>query len=254
MRDFTLYKYRELLQGIIKAEYSFVTDVDAFKSGKKVILMRHDIDVWPENALKMAKLEHKLGVKAMYYFRMKKCSFDPEIILQIKNLGHEIGYHYEELSDTKGNIAEAYELFKNNLNRFRELLPITTIVMHGRALSRWDSKKIWEKYSYKDLGIEFEPYFDIDFNEVKYYTDTGGMWDGDKYSIRDFVKDDLKIQVHTTNDFIDKINKGIINSKLHLTVHPDRWNDNLFVWLFVFFRVNVKNIPKMMLKNLRAKR
>jgi len=45
--------------------------------------------------------------------------------------------------------------------------------MHGSPLSKYDNRKIWEKYDYRDYGIIAEPYFDIDFNEVFYMTDKG---------------------------------------------------------------------------------
>ena len=59
--------------------------------------------------------------------------------------------------------------------------------MHGSPRSRFDNKSLWKKYDYKDYGIIGEPYFDIDFNDVFYLTDTGRRWDGDKVSVRDKV-------------------------------------------------------------------
>jgi len=42
-----------------------------------------------------------------------------------------------------------------------------------------------------DLGpggiSQWEPYFDVDFKEVLYLTDTGRRWDGDAFNIRDKV-------------------------------------------------------------------
>ena len=42
-------------------------------------------------------------------------------------------------------------------------------------------------YDYRDYGIIAEPYFDVDFDEVFYLTDTGRRWDGDSVSVRDKV-------------------------------------------------------------------
>ena len=57
--------------------------------------------------------------------------------------------------------------------------------MHGSPLSRYDNRKLWEKYDYREFGIIGEPYFDIDFNKVLYLTDTGRRWDGEAVSVRD---------------------------------------------------------------------
>ena len=40
----------------------------------------------------------------------------------------------------------------------------------------------------EDYGIIAEPYFDLDFDEVFYLTDTGRRWDGDDVSVRDKVE------------------------------------------------------------------
>ena len=60
--------------------------------------------------------------------------------------------------------------------------------MHGSPLLEWDHRLIWEKYDYRDFGIIGEPYFDVDFGDVLYLTDTGRRWDGDAFNIRDKVE------------------------------------------------------------------
>ena len=59
--------------------------------------------------------------------------------------------------------------------------------MHGSPLSKYDNKKIWEKYDYRDFGIIGDPSFDIDYDEVFYITDTGRAWNNSNVSIRDKV-------------------------------------------------------------------
>jgi hypothetical protein len=76
----------------------------------------------------------------------------------------------------------------------REIAPAVTICMHGSPLSKWDSRLLWQKYNYRDFGITGEPYFDIDFSQVLYLTDTGRRWDGEKVGLRDraYVKASAK--------------------------------------------------------------
>ena len=59
--------------------------------------------------------------------------------------------------------------------------------MHGSPMSRWDSRLLWKYYDYHDFGIVGEPYFDVNFDEVLYLTDTGRRWDGGAVSVRDKV-------------------------------------------------------------------
>jgi len=68
----------------------------------KLVVLRHDIDGKLGNALRMAELEHELGIQSTYYFGFPY-TFKPEIIGKIQALGHEVGYHYEVLS--KANSA-----------------------------------------------------------------------------------------------------------------------------------------------------
>jgi len=83
--------------------------------------------------------------------------------------------------------------FEWNLEKLRKFYPVKTICMHGSPLSKYDNRKLWEKYDYRDYGIIDEPYFDIDFNVVFYLTDTGRRWDGDSVSVRDKVVRGLEV-------------------------------------------------------------
>ena len=64
---------------------------------EKVVILRHDVDRLPGNALKMAGLEHGMDIAATYYFRAVPVSWDEGIIREIAGMGHEVGYHYENL-------------------------------------------------------------------------------------------------------------------------------------------------------------
>ena len=66
---------------------------------RDLIILRHDVDRLPENSLETAKIEHDLGINGTYYFRIGPESYDENIIKQIAGLGHEVGYHYEKLSE-----------------------------------------------------------------------------------------------------------------------------------------------------------
>ena len=57
------------------------------------------MDRLPGNSLKTALLENNFGIRATYFFRTIPQTFKPEIIKEIADLGHEIGYHYENLSE-----------------------------------------------------------------------------------------------------------------------------------------------------------
>jgi len=99
----------------------------------------------------------------------------------------------------------AIDDFRLNLEKLRKLYPVKTICMHGSPLSKWDNRLIWEKYDYRDFGTIAEPYFDVDFKEVLYLTDTGRSWNNSTSSLRDKVNSKFDITIKDTNHLIEKI-------------------------------------------------
>ena len=131
MRDFTNLVYKFFLQKLYSKGYSFYTLKSFIKQVQigKVIILRHDVDRLAKNALAIAKIEKSLNIKASYYFRIVKESYDENIIKQIADLGHEIGYHYEDLSICKGDYESAIKHFELNLEKFGSV--------GGRPLVYW---------------------------------------------------------------------------------------------------------------------
>lgn len=235
--DFTLKKYGELCLAI-KRNYSIITLFEYLANhqncrnknlipDEKICILRHDIDRNVKSALKMAELEQKLGIRSSYYFRYPY-TFKEDQIVKIKNLGHEIGYHYETLSKTKGDYKKAIKLFEEELNAFRKICNIKTICMHGSPLSPYDNRNLWDKYDYNNYEIIGEAYLSI--SNVRYFSDTGRNWN-DRNSLRDnlsginqvFRNKDL---LQSTDDLISYLQNNF-DSDVYLTVHPERWAYNI---------------------------
>ena len=382
--DFTLKTYKNLLQALKTRGFSFYTfsrylQQEHPNEPKQQVILRHDVDLLPKNALQTAKIEHSLGIRSTYFFRIIPETFKPDIIQQIADVGHEIGYHYEDLTlaaesvgsssgseqseenndkkiqswvrrirpaaagargkrgsgkersqrsevggqQTKTNTVEthgraytnynsrastnnrryvihrilktiksnknkigisedsipisergfpfrglrgargqadlithAYELFRYHLEQLRQYVPVKTICMHGSPKSKYDSKDLWKYYDYRKLGILGEPYFDIDFNEVFYLTDTGRRWDGWKVSLRDKVpqQEQWKEQglvFHSTQEIIKAAENNQLPNKIMITTHPQRWTDRPVPWVKEFLWQNVKNVGKYFLVKLK---
>jgi len=254
--DFTLKIYKQLLESLLSTGYKFVPFGDycaesSDYSGGKFVMLRHDVDLKAENSLATAKIEHSLGVRASYYFRVVPQSNKPEIIKAIAGLGHEIGYHYEDMAICGGDTEKAIEHFKDKLQYFRQFYPVKTICMHGAPRSKYDGKDLWKKYDYRDYGIIGEPYFDVDFNQIFYLTDTGRCWDGSKYSVRDKVQTTFTQTYHTTSQIITAANEGSLPNQIMITTHPQRWTDSKHQWLKELLLQNTKNIVKRIIISLR---
>jgi len=102
-RDFTLEIYKQLISELKKAGYSFQRVEDFIqKPVDRVVVLRHDVDLRKWAAIRLAKYEASIDIKSTYYFRIGQQSYSPIIIKQIVDLGHEIGYHYEDLASCNG--------------------------------------------------------------------------------------------------------------------------------------------------------
>lgn len=299
MYDFNLNTYISLLEKIGKQGFSFTTFTDFIdKPQDKKVVLRHDVDTHKENSLQFARIQYKMGIVGTYYFRIIPQSFDEKVIEEIARLGHEIGYHYETMDTECKKIKDkskktividyyllvdnAYEEFCRNLEIFRKIVPVITICMHGSPLSKYDNRAIWEKYDYKKLGILADPYFDVDFDDVFYLTDTGRRWDGELVSVRDKAQSteyraqsidpfkDWKVKqneinsrmpntanriqfpkFHSTFDVIKAAEEGLLPDKIMMTFHPQRWTDKPIPWVKELIWQNVKNVGKYFLVKMR---
>ncbi len=259
--DFTIKKYRKLIDALNKFGYRFMSYAEylAVKPGDrgKIVVMRHDVDLKPQNSLITAKVEHEAGAKATYYFRAVPESWDETVIREIAGMGHEVGYHYESLTTCNGDVKAAYKDFCQHLEELRKLVPVQTICMHGSPRSPYDSKDIWKKYDYKPLGIIGEPYLDTDFSRMLYLTDTGRCWDGFKVSVRDKVEgyqEQWEAQgwaFHSTDEIITALLTGRLPARIMITTHPQRWTDSVGPWCKELLLQNAKNIVKRVLIMIR---
>ncbi len=252
-RDFTLHIYLKLINSLSSSGFSFQTFNEFLINPKtKVVLLRHDVDKKPENSLAFAKLQFELGIKGVYYFRAKKCSWNEKIIEEIASLGHEIGYHYENMATAKGNIDKAKVDFEMNLAQLRKIVKVSTICMHGSPFSKYDNRDIWKSIDYKKFGIIGEPYFDLDFDKTLYLTDTGRSWNARNTSIRDKVNSRHDFQFNSTDELISSIDNNELPNSIMINFHPQRWNENKVAWFTEIISQSVKNPIKRLVNSIQT--
>ncbi len=240
--DFTLNTYNQILSELIQSGYEFQTFSAFIRHPKpKSVILRHDVDLLPKNSLEFARIQAAKNVKGVYYFRSVPQSWDEKIIKEISLMGHEIGYHYECLTTHKGNVNLAIEQFKTDLEKLRAIANVDTVCMHGSPMSKFDSKDLWKEYNYEDFGIIGEPYFDVNFNEVLYLTDTGRTWKNKNISVRDHVDSKYTFDISSSNDIIEKLKKGDLPGQIMFNFHPQRWTNKPFQWTKELVLQNIKN-------------
>lgn len=172
-------EYREILEFATTNGYSFLTLEEFYRSlsessqeHSKYIIIRHDIDTDPSAALDFAQAEAEHGIHATYFFRIK--TWDQCIVRAIKDQGHEVGYHFEEIATytkqhrlrTKGAVERSLpmirEMFYRNLTDLRRQNSIDSFASHGdfanRKLKVSNSLLLMNEKLRKEQGILYEAY------------------------------------------------------------------------------------------------
>jgi len=173
---YRLKKYEQLLVELSNDKYVVKPFKDYF-SGKKnnpnkvTVFIRHDVDISLRRQQKMAKLEKKHGIKTTYLFRLhaEKYKFEQAIPI-IQNLveeDFEIGFHYETLTQTKGDNKRAIKLFAEELKQIREITPIHIVAAHG---DKYKNRSIWSSLPKDELEI----WSAYDMKNNHYISDAGG--------------------------------------------------------------------------------
>jgi hypothetical protein len=269
--DFTIIRYKQLITALQDAGYSFQTFSEYLETPTlKAVILRHDVEKNIGNAVQLGAVLHQAGIKGTFFIRLLNQKNFTESVLQLAEQGHEIGYHYDDLTACKGNYEQAIQRFSANLEKLRTLAPVQTIVAEGAPLSKHDNRTLWQHYNYRDYGIIGEPYFDVDFSRVLYLTDTGRRWDGYNVSVRDKIPGHQErweregLVFHSTKDIIKALPStpivpinaqrclsSPINAKRCLSVaegmftfHPQRWHPFGIAWLKELVLQRVKNVVK----------
>lgn len=245
--DFTFDKYRLLINCLKSSGYDILPVKDYLENRpeSEFVILRHDVDRVPKKSLKIAELEAKEDVRSTYYVRYPH-TFESEIIERISNLGHEIGYHYEVFSKADGDHRKALELFREELKKFREVVDVKTVCMHGSPLSKYDNKELWENLNYEEHGLLGEAYFSIDDFDIYYFTDTGRRWD-EKYNLRDKHRYNKVEGIKSTKELTEILN-GRNFKKLYITTHPAKWGGGSLECLYLWAKDFVFNMGKKVLQ------
>ena len=139
--DFTIKSYINLLKGLISSGYKYETFSDYLEqSSERAVILRHDVDLLPKNSLHFAQIQSELGIRGSYYFRAVPESWSENIIKEIKALGHEVGYHYENMDTCNGDVDKAWDDFRYHLDKLRKLVEVKTIFIHGSHISKFYNK------------------------------------------------------------------------------------------------------------------
>ena len=168
--DFSYDHYRSILLNL-KERYKF-SDFD--NNSTNDVILRHDIDISLDYALRMAKIENELGVHATYFILFHAETYNPfnphstQTVKEILKLGHKIGLHYNLLY---------YE--NNNLDPVESILnEITAMEYHYNTnINVVAAHQPTKKYVALDLPKHIKSTYADEFtNDRKYLSESNRNW------------------------------------------------------------------------------
>jgi len=173
--DFSYRHFFEVIDSV-KEKYYFgtISEFPKLMKTKKFILLRHDVDVSLDYALKMAELEYEHGLKATYFVLLHSDYYNALSksnqykIKKISNFGHEIGLHYDSTfakfdDQILDMVIQEAELLGNLID-----YKITSIAPHNVSFT--SKKIIYDHLNFIDVT---DPKI---LNSVKYISDSVQNW------------------------------------------------------------------------------
>jgi hypothetical protein len=169
--------YDSILDLAIKNGYILTSLADwyehGFYNGRKVIVLRHDVDFNPKGAYKMFLKEKERGIKSTFYFRWS--TLNHKIASKMLSAGFEVSLHFETLATycKKNGIYQAKDITEDIKNHCNEILSqevkrfenkygkVKTICSHGdiwNMIVGIPNFSILKKTFCLENGIYFETY------------------------------------------------------------------------------------------------
>tara|TARA_B100000427_G_scaffold34558_2_gene25106 strand:- start:2843 stop:3532 length:690 start_codon:yes stop_codon:yes gene_type:complete len=120
--------YEKLVNAFLNKNYIFINYDELDLKNDKQVILRHDVDVSIDLALKMAILENNSNIQSTYFFLLSNLSYnllaDENIkkVKKIRKLGHNISLHFDlsiYQNPRKGFINEKKifeDVFDENIN------------------------------------------------------------------------------------------------------------------------------------------
>ena len=174
--EFTLDRWRSILDRLRSVGYAFCGYDEAIAAGD--VLLRHDVDLSPERAVEIARIERELGITATYFVLLGSPLYNPfdgpvrEAFEEIAELGHDVGLHF---STHQHWPATEPPTESELVARVRdEQAALSTIVADPISTVSFHVPPPWVlARTFEGVDSTYEPRF---FDEIDYLADSEQRW------------------------------------------------------------------------------
>lgn len=256
---FIYKKWEAFCKELASNGFKSIPAKDVTPETDRYIVLKHDVETDVEKAYRLAKIEHKYGHSGSYYVQayLLKSTSNVEMLKEIRDLGHEVSYHYDVMDSCKGDLDKAISEFEANKKVFEDcVFEIKTLCQHGNPIVErvgytsnrdfFRSERVREIYpELSDVMVNFKEKHGTDFT---YFSDAGR-----KFKMifdplyNDVVKsDDKNVSYKNLKELLPAIDKEGGNI---ISTHPHRWTGCAFVYLLKAFAFKcIKFVAKILVK------
>jgi len=230
---FTFSSLEAQYQAALAAGYRFMTCAD-FATAKRAlppltVVNRVDIDFSVKKAEGLRALFGRLGIKASFFVRLHAPEYNPfdfenyRILKNIRDDGHEIGYHSEVIDQAAIWGEDAVDCLRRDVDVLNRMLgtEVRGVASHG-GMTGLNNLDFWKERKATDFGLLYEAYDKSDsfglFDNAFYVSDS--EWTRWKcYSNGQLVADDRRSFGEHTRDG---------HPLIYLLIHSDTYHDRHF--------------------------
>ena len=197
------------------------------------LVLKHDVETAVPRALALARIERKYGHRGSFYVQAYLLGEEENVALlrQIREMGHEVSYHYDVLDGNKGDFEKALAEFAENIRLFEEKgFPVVTVCQHANPVANrvgytsnrdfFRSDRVQSLYPHiADILVDFKRKYHTDYT---YYSDAGRRFTAIYDPIdNDRIKSDDK---NIPYDDLDAVFAAVRSGgSAMLSTHSHRW-------------------------------
>ncbi len=220
---FSFDHYRYILKKAERCDYKILSCDEYHKNRESLperyVILRHDIEHYPDRAVEFAKIEAEFGFISTYFVRVHAKAyniFNYKVYYDLKSIiemGHEVGLHTEPIDFSRTSGEDPEKVFQKELEVLRVILsyPVKGVCPHV-DWTEYNNIDFFKHIKLKQFGLHYHTYQSEFFKENFYVSD------GQHYYWKNYQNGDL---LKTKLCPCKIIEKGIPN--IYLLTHPMNW-------------------------------
>lgn len=210
--EFTYDWYGEFLDELLANGRRFRTYDDPLADGD--VLLRHDVDWAPRNALDLARMEAERDITATYFFLVTSPLYNPLhkpvrlLVSELEALGHEVGLHFSTHQHFTGEPPdeELVARVQDERTVLEQVCEDTSTAVSFHRPPEWVFREAYDGFT-----STYERRF---FEEIDYYGDSNQRW-RDEHPLAGDRSPKMQVLVHpglwgeTDAGFVQRLRENV---------------------------------------------